>query len=346
MPHLAEREPAQAPALDVAWESDLEDHVVELAYSADGQWIAAATIGGPIAVYSAESGILKALLPGHHPGTLTMSWRADSKLLASGGQDGMVRVWDLTGGTSACWPAGAQWVERVAYSASADYLACAAGRALRLHNSTGGLLRSYPDHPSTISDIAWQPGEHIFATSCYGQLATWRVNGEEPLKKFEWKGSILCVAWSPDANYVATGNQDASVHLWYRKSGKHLEMSGYPHKVRELAWDSDSRYLATGGSRVVIIWDCSGRGPAGTTPIQLEGHYLSVSALSFQREGSLLASGGRDGRVFLWTPRKSTRPLRQSMLPGEVTRVCWHSSGRRLAASSSTGAIRVFKSAE
>jgi WD40 repeat protein len=346
MPRLAEREPVQAPALEVAWESDLADHVVELAFSPDGLWLAAAAVGGPVTVYAVESGERKALLPGHHQGTLTLSWRADSQLLATGGQDGMVRVWDLAAGGSTCWAAGAQWVERVAYSEHSDYLACAAGRKLRLHNSQGDLLRGYPDHPSTISDIAWQPGELIFATSCYGQLATWHVNAEEPLKKFEWKGSVLCVAWSPDANFVATGNQDASVHFWYRKSGRDLEMTGYAHKVRELAWDADSRYLATGGSPVVIIWDCSAKGPAGSTPIQLAAHERSVSSLEFQPKGSLLASGGREGRVCLWTPKKSARPVRHSMLPGEVTKVRWQPSGRRLAAASSTGAIRVFKPAE
>ena len=40
-------------------------------------------------------------------------------------------------------------------------------------------------------------------------------------------------------------------------------MYGFPTKVLELSWNSTGRWLATGGSSSVILWDCSGKGPAG-----------------------------------------------------------------------------------
>lgn len=344
MPRLAATKQLSAPELSVGWELSLDDHVIDMSYSPDGRFLAVAALSGGISILQASSGELKSFLPGHDGGTFTLSWRADSRRLASGGQDGKLRIWDIVDGTAhAQCDAGADWVERVAYSNAGDLVVSAAGRKLRLWNSDAQLLQAYPDHPSTIADVQWQPDEHLLTSACYGRLATFRANSSDPLKAFEWKGSILRLAWSPDANYIATGNQDASVHFWYRKSGKDLEMSGYPIKVRELAWDCSSRYLATGGSSTVIIWDCSGKGPAGSVPIQLEGHDMALSALAYQPAGPFLVSGCREGLICLWNPAKSTRLIRRSSLYAEVTRLQWAPGGRNFAASSAKGLVRVFR---
>lgn len=332
--------------LAVLWEQSLDDHVIDLRYSPDGSLLAAAAIGGPISVFDASSGEVKALLPGHDGGTFALSWRADSRMLASGGQDGKLRIWDLAvAAPPIVCDAESAWVEKVAYSDTGDFVASAAGRKLRLWNSAGDLLQTYPDHPSTIADVQWQPGQPLLTSASYGRVATFRTDSHQPLKEFGWKGSILTLAWSPDGNYIATGNQDASVHFWYRKTGKDLEMSGYPVKVRELAWDSSSRYLATGGSAIVIVWDCSGKGPAGTKPIELDGHELPLTTLAYRPAGTFLVSGCRGGRVVLWNPAKSRKQIRASQLAGEVTAARWAPDGRNFAASSSRGTVRVFRPA-
>jgi WD40 repeat protein len=74
------------------------------------------------------------------------------------------------------------------------------------------------------------------------------VSQEAPQRRFEWKGSILRLAWSPNGRFVATGDQDSTVHFWFEEDRRDLQMSGYPTKVREL-WNAASRYLATGGGR-------------------------------------------------------------------------------------------------
>jgi WD40 repeat protein len=326
------------------WEGQLDDHAIGAAWSPDGSRLAAAAVGGPVAIFDATSGHRMATIPGHNFGTTSLSWRFDGGAIATGGQDGTVRIWEPeSAGLLHALDAGAGWVEAVAFATHRDWLVSAAGRKLRLWNSKGELVTDYAPHPSTISDVAWQIGEPYFTTAAYGQLAIFRPGEPQPYKKFEWKGSILRVVWSPDSNYVATGNQDASVHFWYRRSGKDLEMSGYSAKVRELAWDATSRYLATGGSPVVTVWDCGGKGPAGTRPIQLDGHNALPTALAYQHKGPLLASGCRTGRVCLWSPAKGEDLLFSATLDGEITRLSWSPDDRLLAAATSEGAIRVYK---
>jgi WD40 repeat protein len=341
MPGVATK--VQTPRLKQSWEVHLDDYVVRLAFSPDQRLLAAAGLGGGIHLLDAATGRCFRTLFGHELGTQCISWNHDGSILASGGQDGRVRMWSPASGLLLKdLEGGAAWVEQVAFAPHDPLLVSAAGRSLKLWNVDGACVREYAPHPSTIYDVQWQHGSPFFTSAAYGQLATFKTDAAEPVKTFAWKGSILSVAWSPDDNYIATGNQDASVHFWYRKSGKDLEMTGYPAKVRELSWDAGSRYLATGGSAIVTIWDCGGKGPAGTKPIQLDRHETLLTALDFQNKGGLIASGCRDGLVCVWNPKKEAAPLREAMLDGEVTQLCWAGGDQSLAAGSARGTVRMF----
>ena len=118
-------------------------------------------------------------------------------------------------------------------------------------------------------------------------------------------------------------------------------MSGYPTKVRELAWDRTSRYLATGGGPVPCVWDVSGKGPAGTKPLQFEAHEGCVTALAFQHSGPLLASAGADGLVALWQPGRHKRPLARARFGSGITQMAWSPDDRRLGTGTESGGVRV-----
>jgi WD40 repeat protein len=46
--------------------------------------------------------------------------------------------------------------------------------------------------------------------------------------------SVEAIAWSPNGNFVASGNQDSTVYFWFIEGGEDLQMTGYPAEVREL----------------------------------------------------------------------------------------------------------------
>ncbi|MCE2397218.1 WD40 repeat domain-containing protein, partial [Candidatus Poribacteria bacterium] len=156
--------------------------------------------------------------------------------------------------------------------------------------------------------------------------------------------SSLVIAWSPDGKYIATGDQDSTVHFWIMSTGDDLQMSGYPTKVRELSWDATSRYLATGGGQEVVVWDCSGRGPASTSPIMLSGHQDFLSVVCFQHRGKLLASGGADGLVYVWQLRGSSRSLavHEVALTAGVTSLVWSPNDQHIAVGDESGGVSVF----
>jgi WD40 repeat protein len=329
--------------LSKRWHSEIGEHVISLRGAARPNLLAAAAVGGPIKLFDASNGALRHELPGHGFGTAAVDWSGDGAHLASVGQDGKVIFWDLAAAKERLSvAAGAAWAERLAWHPTEPMLATAAGRIVRLWDAEGRMLREWKDHSSTVSDLAWRPGTRELTASAYGNVILRSPEAEAPLKQFVWKGSVLVLCWSPDGNFLATGDQDATVHFWLYRSGQDLQMSGYALKVRELSWDATSRYLATGGGPAVTIWDCGGKGPAGTTPVQLEGHEGLVTALAYQGKGSFLASGGEDGKVCLWQPGKVKKPLSEADVGSAVVQLLWGPDDRTVAAGTEEGRVVVF----
>jgi WD40 repeat protein len=337
-----------APVAQTFWTYQADEHVVDLAWSPDRRTVVALLAEGDAIALDGVSGELRARWRAHTFGAASLTVDPHGKTFATCGHDGAARVWDL----QTCMLARelklpATWGERIAYSSSGAYLAACAGKTIRVWDAEGAVRNDWSAHESTVTDFAWRPGTlsskgpEVVASACYGGVTFWQTGYPSPTRTLHWKGSSLRLVWSPNAKYVVTGDQDSSVHFWIVKKGEDLQMSGYPIKVRELAWDSSARYLATGGGSVVTVWDCSGRGPAGTRPIELDTHEGRLGALAFAHAKPLLASGAEDERVVFWHPGARKKPLSEAACSGAVTALVWSPDDAVVAVATATGEIRV-----
>jgi WD40 repeat protein len=331
------------------WQASLPDHTISLSWSPDGKYLAAAAVTGPITIYDSTNGNTLQKLEGHVFGTAAIGWQPHGNLVASVGQDGKVRLWDgLTGEQTKTLGAGAAWGEKLAWHPSGQWLATAAGKQARVWNAAGELIRQLPPQAGTVMDLAWRPGTNHLTVLAYGAATTYDpAAGTEPVKVLAWKGSPLAMAWSPDGNILAHGNQDSTVHFWYYDKSLDLQMWGYRTKVRELSWDHTSRYLATGGGAVACVWDCQAgpNGPEGSKPLMLEGHEDNLAYLTYQSAGFLLASTGMDGRVLLWQPANRRGPRVGEFVfgEGEGSVLAWAPDDRSIATGSGNGGVVVLK---
>jgi WD40 repeat protein len=328
------------------WAAQLDDYVIDLAWSPDGALLAAASGAGPVRLLDAAGAPLHEL-PGHEAGTNVIGWNppeSGNPLLATCGQDGAVKFWDgATGQHTATARLGAGWVEHLAWSK--NLLAAALGRKLFLLNPDGSVRHAFPEAPKTITALAWRgpPAKPVLAVAFFGGVRLIEAGDFSLWKEFPYGNGIQALVWSPDAKWLVSGNQDPSVHLWIPDEGAELQMSGYELKVKHLAFDHTSRWLATGGGHDACLWDCAGAGPEGRTPAMLP-HEKPVSALAFQQSHGLLASAAADGTVMLWSPERK-QPLRATVkMPHAPTRLAWSPDDRLLAIGSEKGAVYVLKS--
>jgi len=355
------------------WAAQLDDYVIDLAWSPDGGLLAAASGAGPVRLLGAGDGGARQELAGHAAGTNAIGWKPRSigapsqpghAILATGGQDGAVKFWDgETGQHTATTRLGAGWVEHLAWTQSC--LAAAAGRKLSLLNTDGSITHAFPDAPKTITALAWR-GAMTGTPPSTSSISASHLSGSLPLppllaiayfggvrlidgqdfsvrKELPYANGIQALVWSPDGRWLVSGNQDPSVHLWIPDEEAELQMSGYEGKVKHLAFDHGSRWLATAGGHDACLWDCAGAGPEGRTPAMLP-HDSPVCALAFQHDHGLLATAASDGTVMLWSPERK-QPLRATVkMPHAPTRLAWSPDDRLLAIGSEKGAVYVLKS--
>lgn len=326
------------------WAAQLDDYVIDLSWSADAAALAAASAAGPIAVFASADGARRAELPGHEEGTNAIAWDA-AATLASGGQDGTVKLWDVTAGQhTATAKLGNAWVEHVAWRPSSGeaFVAAAAGRELQFVNRDGKIRHTFKPAPKTISALAWHPGGGAVAAAYFGGVCLWDADDFIAQKELPYGNGIHALVWSPDGKWLVSGNQDPSVHLWIPEKDTEFHMSGYEGKVKHLSFDHTSRWLATSGGRDACVWDCSGNGPEGREPSMFP-HDAPVSAVRFQNHLGLLATASQDGVVQLWSPERS-QPLRATVrMPAAATKLVWSPDDQYLAIGSEKGALYVLK---
>lgn len=334
------------------WAAALDDYVIDLAWSPDGSLLAAASAAGPVWLFASADGSKQHLLPGHEMGTNAVAFAPAGAVLASGGQDGAVKLWDAVAGQHvATAKLGADWVEHLAWEPLSkdpmarrlSFLAAAAGRKFVFINPDGTVLpTSFKPAPKTITALGWEPEGDCCAIAYFGGVQLWDRATTCLQKEYEYNNGIHALVWSPDGKWLVSGNQDPSVHLWVPAANEELQMSGYETKVKHLSFDHGSHWLATGGGRDACIWDCSGEGPEGREPAMLP-HDAPVCALAFQNSHGLLATASQDGVVMLWSPERKN-PLRATVkMPAAATKLLWSPDDSLLAIGSEKGAVYVLK---
>jgi len=234
-------------------------------------------------------------------GALSAAWSSDGDHFAVGGQDGHVRIYDHAGVPSGV-VAGSAWATALAWSPDAPLLAIGAGRRLLIADEKGAVLHDFDDQPSTVTAVAWSADGTRVGAAAYGGVAWHDVVGPRSgrSRRFDWKGSLLALALSPDGKWACAGAQDSTVHLWKLWSGRELSMDGYPSKFGRLACRDDGRWLAVACLGELTVWDFGGSGPAGTVPASSSGHDKHIEDLAWDPSGAYIATGGGDGRTIVW----------------------------------------------
>jgi len=239
---------------------------------------------------------------GHEIDVNDVEFSPDGSILATAGDDGLLKIWDPDTGEEIASVAGTKG-GAVGQSFDGDGTLLAAAwpdeRVVRVAEATTGkVVRTFDRFHTFVFDTALSPdGSRLAIASADADVVSvFDVRTGDLV--FELPGHAFAadsVAWSPDGRWIATGSADTSVRVWDATTGMLEErLIGHAGVITGVDWSSDSRRIVSGGSDgTARVWELELHPTRGTVEVEGRQVYLLSGQ---QTQSAVYAAFSPDGQ--------------------------------------------------
>ena len=255
--------------------------ITALAISGNGQRVALANEAGETRVWNVGTSAAPRILrpqSGQLPPVRAISLNPDGRLLLTGSDDGIARLYDLN------------------------------------RNDPIFPVVTTTRRPALTSVSISPDGRWAVIGSRAGDTHLWQlssagfVNG--PFVLLGQTRAISLITINSDSTLCATGSDDGTTFLWRLQArdlpGPRSVLRGHRQRITGLQITPNNKQLITASADgTASIWDLTAEDP-GATQRRLIGHDGGINGTALSADGALLATAGADGSVRLWN---LTKPL-------------------------------------
>ena len=237
------------------------EKITSVAVNPSGEWLAfgAANLGQLLVwEWQSESYVLKQ--QGHYFDMNTIAFSPDGQNIATGGEDGKVKLWNA---------------------------------------SSGFCFVTFTEHSASISTVEFaKQGQVLFSASLDGTVRAYDLIRYRNFRTFTSPTPVQfsSLAVDPSGDVVCAGSQDNfEIYMWSVQTGKLLDvLSGHTAPVSGLAFHPAGSQLASSSwDRSVRLWSVFGRSRA-SEPITLSSE---ATALAFRPDGREICASTLDGQL-------------------------------------------------
>ena len=249
------------------------------------------------------------------------------------------------------------WVDRLVWSPTVNQLAFNQGKTVQIWDADYGESVIILECPSILQDIRWSPDGNHLAIAAQNNVYIWNAqNWDAICYQWELMSPANSIAWSANGIYLACAIQDSSLGILDWSQAKLLQgppideedlpvlMQGFPGKIRRLTWSDFPAsvelppILAAATREIVTMWMPTADDWESWV---LELHNANVLDVAFQPQSGLLASLSEDGWIIIWQVAVEASQVIEGPKEG-FSCLAWHPQGTHLAAGGQNGDLLIW----
>ncbi|XP_041358721.1 periodic tryptophan protein 2 homolog [Gigantopelta aegis] len=236
-----------------------------------GDWIALACSGlGQLLVWEWQSETYVLKQQGHFNNMSSLAYSPDGHNIATGGDDGKVKVWNM---------------------------------------SSGFCFVTFNEHQGGITGVTFnQNGQVVLSSSLDGTVRAFDLNRYRNFRTFTSPrpAQFSCLASDNSGEIVCAGGLDTfEIFVWSMKTGRLLEvLTGHEGPISSLCFSPVSAILASGSwDKTVKLWDVfEAKGAKESLSL-----ITDVLAVTFRPDGQELAVATLDSTISFWNPHTAVQ---------------------------------------
>ncbi|KAL2342937.1 hypothetical protein Fmac_004222 [Flemingia macrophylla] len=188
-----------------------------------------------------------------HKGLIwTMKFSPNGQYLASGGEDGVVRIWrvisldkssftteDSTSNIKVECDSSSPWEKR-----SSQPFIFLPNSIFQIEESP---LQELFGHSSDVLDLAWSNSDLLLSSSMDKTVRLWQVDCNHCLNVFRHNGYVTCIQFNPvDENYFISGSIDGKVRIWGIREERVIDWADIRDVISAISYQPDGKGFIVG----------------------------------------------------------------------------------------------------
>ncbi|MGK7927385.1 MAG: WD40 repeat domain-containing protein, partial [Spirulina sp.] len=280
----------------------------------------------------------------HPDGVYVVDFSPDGSTFATAGEDGMARIWDLSGQLETELAGHRGAIFSLDFSPDGKTIVTAGeDGTVRFWNLLGQEKREIKVDRYQVSSISLSPdGERMAIVKDNGTVQLWHLSKPQQLIQLQdHSGFVYHLDFSPDGQQIVTAGADGTVRLW-NLLGQQLQiLNGHEKPVYYVRFNPQGDQLATvGEDGTVRFWDLSGQ--------QLKilaNNHPRIFSLSFSPQREHLVTVGEKGTAIVWDllGEQLKRLIQLKSHEGAVYSVSYSPDGNLLVTGGRDGTARIWE---